>query len=310
MNTCQLCKRTFRSARILESHSNRFHKKSVKKIKCKLCPKTFSSYGDYFRHRKNDHNFPILPESNEINRSNSESNSLKSFTINTLSKKVQHNDLRNDNIDEDELTVDDFDSMSEKSHNESFRKTNNSLDTKNDYEYDESTDHKGCLMEIQECNEMVTYYKQKVQQLEYENNALEVEIASLSPANTVEKMQLQDEINKLRKDKQYLTTQLNTTSKTNKDLSRGYFPHTEVTTKIYNCISIQEISHLRNLFRRNKWDEIIKPKNIAVILRLIVGIDNDAIPIYNPQTSNITSEQRELIHTLKTLSLNDALNII
>ena len=75
-------------------------------------------------------------------------------------------------MDEDELTVDDFASMSEKSHNESFRNTNNSMDTKNDYEYDESTGHKGCLMEIQECNEMVTYYKQKVQQLENENNAL------------------------------------------------------------------------------------------------------------------------------------------
>ena len=157
---------------------------------------------------------------------------------------------------------------------------------------------------------MVTCYKQKVQQLENKNNALEVEIASLSPANTVEKMQLQDEINKLRKDKQYLTMQLNTTSTNNKDLSRGYCPYTEVTKKIYNCISIQEVSHLRNLFRRNKWDEIIKPKNIAVILRLIVGIDNDAIPICNPQTSNITSEQRELIHTLKTLSPSDALNVI
>ena len=83
-----------------------------------------------------------------------------------------------------------------------------------------------------------------------------------------------------------------------------------MTKKIYNCISIQEISHLRNLFRRNKWDEIIKSKNIAVILRLIVGIDNDAIPICNPQTSNITSKQRELIHTLKTSSPSDALNII
>ena len=82
-----------------------------------------------------------------------------------------------------------------------------------------STGHKGCLMEIQECNVMVTYYKQKVQQLENEDNALEVEIASLFPSNTAEKMQLQDEINKLRKDKQYLTTQLNTTSENNKDLS-------------------------------------------------------------------------------------------
>ena len=106
-------------------------------------------------------------------------------------------------MDEDELTVDDFDSMSEKSRNESFRNiyinTSNSMDTKNDYEYNESTGHKGCLMEIQECNVMVTYYKQKVQQLENENNAL-VEIASVSPANTAEKMQFQDEINKLGKD--------------------------------------------------------------------------------------------------------------
>ena len=123
-------------------------------------------------------------------------------------------------------------------------------------------------------------------------------------------LHLQDEINKLRKDKRYLTIQLNTTSKNNKDLSRGYFPYTEVTKKIYNCISIPEISQLRNLFRRNKWDEIIKPKNIAVVLRLIVGVDNDAIPICNPQTSNITSEQRELIHALKISSPSDALNII
>ena len=112
---------------------------------------------------------------------------MKSFTANTLPKKVQRNDLRNDDIDEDELTVDDSDSMSEKSHNESFRKTKNSHDTKNDYEYDESIDHKGCLMETQECNEMVTYYKRKVQHLENENNALEVEKDSLSPANTAEK---------------------------------------------------------------------------------------------------------------------------
>ena len=112
------------------------------------------------------------------------------------------------------------------------------------------------------------------------------------------------------KDKQYLAAQLNTITKNSKDLSRGYFPYTKVTKKIYNCISIKEISHLRNLFRRNKWDEIIKPKNIAVILRLIVGIDNDAIPICNPQTSNLTSQQRYLIHTLKSLSPNDALNII
>ena len=47
-------------------------------------------------------------------------------------------------------------------------------------------------MEIQECNDMVTYYKQKVQQLRNENNALEVEISSLLPANPSEKMQLQD----------------------------------------------------------------------------------------------------------------------
>ena len=83
-----------------------------------------------------------------------------------------------------------------------------------------------------------------------------------------------------------------------------------MTRKIYNCISIQEISHLRNLFRRNKWDDIIKPNNIAVILRLITSVDNDAVPICNPQTSNITSQQRHLIHTLKSSSPSDALNII
>ena len=271
-----------------------------------MCPKAFSSYGDYFRHRKNDHNLPILPESNEINRSNSENNSLKSFTN---ARKVQRNDPENDDVDEDHLNIDDFNSMSEKSHNKSFR-TDNSLDTKNISEYGESTDHRGCLMEIQECNDMVTYYKQKVQQLRNENNALEVDISSLLPANPSEKMQLQDEINNLIKDKQYLAPQLNTITKNSKDLSRGYFPCTEVTKKIYNCISIQEISHLRNLFRRNKWDEIIKPKNIAVILCLIVGIDNDAIPICNPQTSNLTSQQRYLIHTLKSSSPSDALNII
>ena len=183
MNICQLYKRTFCSARTLQSLKKRFHKKSVKKIKCKVCPRAFSSYGDYFRLGKNDHNLRILPKSNEINHSNSENNSLKSLTTNTLPKNVQRNDLRNDDINEDELTVNDFGSMSEKSHYESFRKTNNSLDTKNDYEYDESTDHKRCLMEIQEFNEMVSYYKQKVQQLENENHALEVETASLSPTN-------------------------------------------------------------------------------------------------------------------------------
>ena len=123
-------------------------------------------------------------------------------------------------------------------------------------------------------------------------------------------MELQDEINKLIKDKQYLATQLNTITKNNKDLSRGYFPYTDVTRKICNCISIQEISHLRNLFRRNRWDKIIKPNNIAVILCLITGVDNDAVPICNPQTSNITSQQRHLIHTLKSSSPSDALNII
>ena len=207
------------------------------------------------------------------------------------------------------ITIDEFDSISEKSHNKRFR-ADNSLDTKNISEYGESTDHRGYLLEIQECNDMVTYYKQKVQQLRNENNALEVERASLLPTNQSEKMQLQGEINNLIKDKQYLAAQLNTITKNNKDLSRGYFPYSEVTKKIYNCISIQEISQLRNLFRRNKWDEVIKPKNIAVILHLIVGVDNDAIPICNPQTSNITSEQRELIHTLKTSSPSDALNII
>ena len=47
-------------------------------------------------------------------------------------------------------------------------------------------------MEIQECNKMVTCYKDNVQQLENEKNALEVEmlIVSLSPAHTTEKMQL------------------------------------------------------------------------------------------------------------------------
>ena len=82
-----------------------------------------------------------------------------------------------------------------------------------------------------------------------------------------------------------------------------------MTRKIYNCISIQEISHLRNLFRKNKWDEIIKPNNIAVILHLITGVDNDAVSICNPQTSKITSRQRHLIHSLKSSS-SDALNII
>ena len=88
------------------------------------------------------------------------------------------------------------------------------------------------LMEIQKCNDMVTYYKQKVQQLRNENDALEIEISSPSPANPSEKMQLQDEINNLIKDKQYLAVQLNTIAKNNKDFSRGYFPYTEVTKKI------------------------------------------------------------------------------
>ena len=306
MNTCQLCKRTFRSAHTLESHTAKFHKKLVNKIKCKVCPRAFSSYGDYFRHRKHDHNLPLLPENNEINRSNCEDSSLKSFTN---ARKVQLNDSGNDDIDEDGL-IDDFESMPENSHGESFRTTNNSLATKNDSEYDESTDHRECLMEMEECNKMISFYKKKVQQLENENNAPEVEISSFSPANTAEKMELQDEIKKLIRDKQYLATQLNTITKNNKDLSRGYFPYTEVTRKIYNCISIQEISHLRNLFRRNKWDEIIKPNNIAVILRLITSVDNDAVPICNPQTSNITSQQRHFIHTLKSSSPNNALNII
>ena len=111
MNTCQLCKRKFRSAHTLESHTAKFHKKSVKKIKCKVCPRAFSSYGDYFRHRKHDHNLPLLPENNEINRSNSEDNSLKSFTH---ARKVQLNDSGNDDIDEDGL-IDDFESMPENS---------------------------------------------------------------------------------------------------------------------------------------------------------------------------------------------------
>ena len=80
MNTYQLCKRIFSSAHTLESHTAKFHKKSVKKIKCKVCPRAFSSYGDYFRHRKHDHNLPLLPEDNKINRFNSEDNSFKSFT--------------------------------------------------------------------------------------------------------------------------------------------------------------------------------------------------------------------------------------
>ena len=144
MNTCQLFKRTFRSARTLESHTNSFHKKSVKKIKCKVCPKAFSSYGDYFRHRKNDHNLPILPESNEISCSNSEKNSLKSFTN---ARKVQRNGPGNYDVHEDHMAIDEFDLTSEKSHNKSFR-TDNSVDIKNISEYGESTDHRGCLMEI------------------------------------------------------------------------------------------------------------------------------------------------------------------
>ena len=103
-----------------------------------MCPKAFSSYGDYFRHRKNDHNLPILPESNEINHSNSENNSLKSFTN---ARKVQRNDPGNDDVDKDHLTIDEFDLTSEKSHNKSFR-TDNILDTKNISEYGESTDHR------------------------------------------------------------------------------------------------------------------------------------------------------------------------
>ena len=49
---------------------------------------------------------------------------------------------------------------------------------------------------------------------------------------------------------------------------------------------------------------------VKTIQYTIVGIDNDAIPICNPQTSSITGEQRVLIHTLKTSSPSDALNII
>ena len=131
--------------------------------------------------------------------------------------------------------------MPENSHGKSFRTTNNSLATKNDSEYDESTDHRECLMEMEECNKMISFYKKKVQQLENENNALEVEIFSFSPENTAEKMELQDEIKKLIRDKQYLATQLNTITKNNKDLSRGYFPYTDVTRKIYNYF------HSRNL---------------------------------------------------------------
>ena len=190
VNTCQLCKRIFRSAHTLESHTAKFHKKSVKKIKFKVCPRTFSSYGDYFRHRKHDHNLPLSPEDNKINRSNNEDNSLKYFTN---ARKVQPNDSGNDDIDEDGL-IDDFESMPENSHDKSFRTTNNSLTTKNDSEYDESTDHRECLMEMEECNKMISFYKKKVQQLENENNALAVEISSLLPANTAEKMELQDEI--------------------------------------------------------------------------------------------------------------------
>ena len=111
MNTCQLRKRTFRSAYTLESHTAKFHKKSVNKIKCKVCPRAFSSYGDCFRHRKHDHNLPLLPEDDEINCSNSEDNSLKSFTN---ARKVQLNDSGNDDIVEDGL-VDDFESMPENS---------------------------------------------------------------------------------------------------------------------------------------------------------------------------------------------------
>ena len=135
----------------MESHTAKFHKKSVNKIKCKVCLRAFSSYGDYFRHRKNDHNLPLLPENNEINRSNSEDNSLKSFTN---ARNVQLNDSGNDDIDEDGL-IDDFESMPENCHSKSFRTTNNSLATKNDSEYDESTDHMECLMEMEEQNDFI-----------------------------------------------------------------------------------------------------------------------------------------------------------
>ena len=298
MHTCQLCSRNFRSALSLQRHSNSFHNKYSRKIKCKVCSKTFSSYGELFRHRKIYHGLPILPENNTVELTKEEGSSANDDQLTTDVSEVSESSFAS-NKNNSNANGENFDEAFEKM---SVSGTNDDLTI----DENDTLHHKTCLNEIGECNEMIEYYTIKLEYMKDKNAVLRNKVSELVKLDNHHR----NEIAKLREDNQHLTSQLSLLVKNDKDLSLGYFPYTEITKKIYNCTSIKEISLLRNLFKRGKWDEIVKPRNVKVILRLITGIENDAIPICNPQTSVMTSHQRDLFHTIKSLPLSDAISVI
>ena len=83
-----------------------------------------------------------------------------------------------------------------------------------------------------------------------------------------------------------------------------------ISKALFNCISIGEMNNLRNLFKEKKYSEIYKEKNVKIIQKIFIGLNNGVIPICNPQSTVITEEQRDIIESMEDASTKKAKKLL
>ena len=82
------------------------------------------------------------------------------------------------------------------------------------------------------------------------------------------------------------------------------------TKKIFNCVTIEEIENLRNLFKHKKVDRIIRKDNIKIIQKIAMGLVRGHIPVCNPQRTVITEQQSDLIENIENSTTKKAGKLI
>jgi hypothetical protein len=82
------------------------------------------------------------------------------------------------------------------------------------------------------------------------------------------------------------------------------------TKKIFNCVTIEEIEKLRNLFKHKKVDHIKRRGNIKAIQKIAMGLVRGYIPVCNPQRTVITDQQRDLMENIEKSTTKKAGKII
>ena len=151
-------------------------------------------------------------------------------------------------------------------------------------------------------------FKNKLQTLKGKNRYLENLKHHLNvkiSGQTAEIRQLQRSLQKEVEQKQLLAEQLGDVKK------RDFDGVTAVEKALMNSVTIEQINEIRQLISLGYIEPLLEDENkLIVIQRIMTGMLEGVIPISNPQDMAFTKKQREFMHRLESVGIDDVKHTI